>query len=93
MREFTPDRPDFTESPITVDAGHLQLEMSFVDFTRNIISGARTDVTVFGSFNLKLGLLNNMDLEFVLDPTLSSASKRRARGIPRFAASAMRLSA
>jgi Putative MetA-pathway of phenol degradation len=68
MREFTPDRPDFTESPITVDAGHLQLEMSFVDFTRNITSGVRTDVTVLGSFNVKLGLLNNMDLEFVLDP-------------------------
>jgi Putative MetA-pathway of phenol degradation len=68
MREFTPDRPDFTESPITVDAGHVQIEMSFFDFTRNTTGGVRTDVTVVGSFNLKLGLLNNTDLEFVLDP-------------------------
>jgi Putative MetA-pathway of phenol degradation len=68
MREFTPDRPDFTESPITVDAGHLQVEMSFIDFTRNTTSGVRTDVTVLGSFNIKVGVLNNTDLEFVLDP-------------------------
>jgi hypothetical protein len=68
LREFTPDRPDFSESPITVDAGHFQLEFSFFNFTRNTDAGVRTDVTVLGSFNLKLGLLNNMDLEFVLDP-------------------------
>ena len=28
------DRPDATESPITVDAGAMQAEMSFVDVTR-----------------------------------------------------------
>src|SRR5258707_15821817 len=27
MRAFTTDRPDLTESPFTVDAGHFQLEM------------------------------------------------------------------
>ena len=29
MRELTPDRPDKTEGPFTVDAGHYQLEMDF----------------------------------------------------------------
>jgi hypothetical protein len=33
MRELSPDRPDKTESPHTVDAGHFQLEMDFVNFT------------------------------------------------------------
>ena len=33
MRELTPDRPDKTESPYTVDAGHFQLEMDFANFT------------------------------------------------------------
>ena len=68
MREFNPDRPDFTESPFTVDAGHFQLEMGFFSFTRNTAGGVRTDATVYGSFNAKLGVLNNMDIEFVLDP-------------------------
>src|SRR5512140_1526866 len=35
MRELTPDRPDKTESPYTVDAGHLQLEMDAATFTLN----------------------------------------------------------
>src|SRR5687767_13300570 len=29
-RELSPDRPDRTESPFTVDAGHVQVELSFV---------------------------------------------------------------
>ncbi len=33
MRELSPDRPDETESPYTVDAGHYQLEMDFANFT------------------------------------------------------------
>src|ERR1035437_10086184 len=42
MRELTPDRPDKTESPYTVDAGHYQLEMSFVEFTKSQSDGVRT---------------------------------------------------
>ena len=33
MREMSPDRPDKTDSPFTVDAGHFQLEMDFANFT------------------------------------------------------------
>src|SRR5271167_3863606 len=33
MREISPDRPDKTDSPFTVDAGHYQLEMDFVNYT------------------------------------------------------------
>ena len=29
LRPLTTDRPDITESAVTVDAGHLQLEMDF----------------------------------------------------------------
>ena len=29
LRELSPDRPDKTESPYTVDAGHFQLGMDF----------------------------------------------------------------
>ena len=29
MREMSPDRPDKTDSPFTVDAGHFQLEMDY----------------------------------------------------------------
>ncbi len=63
-RAMSADRPDFTESPITVDAGAVQLEMSFVDYAK---SGSSHTWTV-APVNLKIGLLNNVDIQFVYDP-------------------------
>jgi hypothetical protein len=68
MRELNTDRPDTTESPYTVDAGHFQIELSFVDFTHDKSGGVSTDTVVAAPFNLKAGLLNNVDIQFVLDP-------------------------
>ena len=62
MREMSTDRPDQTESPYTVDAGHLQIEMDLVSWTRN--RGA--DDFTFANTNLKIGLLNNVDLQLVV---------------------------
>lgn len=70
LREFTPDRPDKTESPFTVDAGHFQVEMDLVAFTYDRYNPARTDVRSesFGLFtaNLKLGLCNQADFELIV---------------------------
>lgn len=68
-RAMSTDRPDTTESPYTVDAGAVQLEMSFIDFASDDRgAGARTDTLAIAPFNLKIGLLNTVDLQFVLDP-------------------------
>jgi hypothetical protein len=71
MREFNTDRPDQTESPHTVDAGHFQLEMDFVSagFDRDRASGDDVKIEVFNvaPLNLKVGLLNNLDLQLMLD--------------------------
>jgi Putative MetA-pathway of phenol degradation len=67
MREMNTDRPDTTESPYTVDAGHYQVEMSFFDYNRNRADGERTETWTFGAMNLKAGLLNNVDLQVVFD--------------------------
>lgn len=63
LRPLSADRPDTTESPITVDAGHLQLEMSLLDYTRD----GDLETYVAGAMNLKLGLLENTDLQMVFD--------------------------
>jgi hypothetical protein len=63
-RPMSADRPDFTESPYTVDAGAVQLEMSFFDYAK---SGTDHTWTV-APINLKLGLLNDVDLQFVYHP-------------------------
>lgn len=64
MRELSTDRPDTTESPFTVDAGHVQVEMDAVSAERD--EGA-TEVGV-ATTNLKLGLTTFADLQLILEP-------------------------
>ena len=68
LREFSTDRPDVTESPHTVDAGHFQVEMSLLEYTHDDDGGAELDEFVVAPANLKVGLLNNVDLQIVLEP-------------------------
>ena len=63
MRELSADRPDVTESPITVDAGHIQIEASVFDWRRD----GRDDTFTLMSTNLKFGLTDDIDLQFVFD--------------------------
>ena len=67
MREMSTDRPDTTESPYTVDAGHVQLEMSFFDYERDFDRGTRTETWIAGQANLKFGLAPDVDLQLVVD--------------------------
>jgi hypothetical protein len=71
MRDLSPDRPDETESPYTVDAGHYQWEMDFANFTYDKSGGTTTKAWDVGDFNLKAGLLNNVDLQFMYDNYLN----------------------
>ncbi len=68
---MTTDRPDKTESPFTVDAGHFQLEMDLVTYTRdhNKEDGAdeRAESWAIAPVNLKVGLLNDLDLQAILE--------------------------
>jgi Putative MetA-pathway of phenol degradation len=71
MRDLSPDRPDATESPYTVDAGHYQLEMDFANYTYNQTDGTTTKAWDVGDFNFKIGLLNNVDFQMVYDNYLN----------------------
>jgi Putative MetA-pathway of phenol degradation len=70
MRELSPDRPDKTESPYTVDAGHFQLEMDFANYTEDNADGVRTEAWNVAPVNFKVGVLNNVDVQFILDDYL-----------------------
>jgi hypothetical protein len=74
MREMITDRPDTTESPYTVDAGHWQLEMSFFDYSIDRTKGIRTEAWGFGLVNLKAGLWNHADLQLIFDTHTSQKS-------------------
>jgi hypothetical protein len=65
MRELTPDRPDKTEGPFTVDAGHYQLEMDFANFTQDQSEGVRTRTWNVAPFNFKVGLSDRVDFHLI----------------------------
>ena len=67
-RPLAADRPDATESPITVDAGAAQVELSFAEYTYNATGGDTTNTFAVLPTNFKLGLTNNADLQFVFTP-------------------------
>ncbi len=70
LRELSTDRPDKTESPYTVDAGHFQIEADLVNFSFDSYNGDPTDPRIeswsFANMNIKAGLLNNVDLQLVV---------------------------
>lgn len=72
MREMSTDRPDKTESPYTVDAGHIQVETSILDYTndQHNSEGSQEEIEAVGIMdtNLKLGLTNNSDIQWVFTP-------------------------
>ncbi|MEM6675474.1 MAG: transporter [Planctomycetota bacterium] len=63
LRPLSADRPDTTESAITVDAGHYQFEVSLGDWARE----RREDVFIALQMNAKVGLTESIDLQLVFD--------------------------
>ena len=70
MRELSPDRPDKTESPYTLDAGHFSLEMDFANYTYTKSNGITSKAWNVAPFNFKCGLFNTIDIQFVFDDYL-----------------------
>lgn len=68
LRPLEADRPDATESPRTVDAGHFQIESSVLGYSRDKNDGVKWDAWVWGETNLKYGLNERMDLQLLIAP-------------------------
>src|SRR6266550_835814 len=85
MREMNTDRPDKTESPFSVDAGHFQIEADILNYTYDRYNSARTDTRVetvsIAPMNLKVGLRNDVDLQLVVDTYESVRTHDLATGM------------
>jgi hypothetical protein len=72
MRPMVLDRPDKTESPYTVDAGHVQVEMDLVTYAWDRGSGpnggSRPTELAVAPMNWKVGLVNHIDLQCLIRP-------------------------
>ena len=77
MRPTRTDRPDKTESPYTVDAGHFQLEMDVLTYTRDRQHGERLERWQVAPITLKVGLLNNVDLQLLLETHIDELTANR----------------
>jgi hypothetical protein len=62
MREFSIDRPDVTESPQTVDAGHFQFEGDLVKWTKESGGDASRTISVLNGL-YKMGLSHSWDVQ------------------------------
>lgn len=70
MREMSTDRPDATESPFTVDAGHVQFETTQFGYTKSRPdqSSVVTQSYEFATTNIRVGLTNNTEVNFIWQP-------------------------
>jgi hypothetical protein len=64
--EMETDRPNITETPHTVDAGHFQYEADLVKHSRELTEETRQRRWLINQANLKMGLLKNTDLQVII---------------------------
>lgn len=80
MREMTTDRPDVTESPFTVDAGHVQYETDLIRNVRERSEQAETNTWLINQFSFKIGLLPSTAIEFGFETYGKQAEKSLVSG-------------
>lgn len=77
LRELNTDRPDATESPFTVDAGHWQVEMDLVSHTSNRLDGIRTRTWDVAPFNLRYGVGPSLEAGLFFAPYTRTSTQPR----------------
>ena len=70
LRDLTTDRPDITETPFTVDAGHVQIESTLFGYARSgrDAEGAIVETYEIAVTNVRIGLTSNLEAGFVWQP-------------------------
>lgn len=63
MREMETDRPDVTESPYTVDAGHFQVETDIVRLIKEKTETQQTNTLLINQINLKIGITKSTAIQ------------------------------
>ena len=79
-REMATDRPDKTESAYSVDAGHFQIETDLLSYTHDQSKHETANSLAIAATNLKIGVLNNVDLQIVVESYNIQRTKDRDTG-------------
>lgn len=75
VRPMTTDRPDTTESPISVARGRFQIEASLAEYAFARDGTERTHSPALLPVNLKYGLTDDIDVQLVLSPYERSVTR------------------
>ncbi|HEY1505140.1 MAG TPA: transporter, partial [Stellaceae bacterium] len=71
LRDMDTDRPNVTNTPHTIDAGHVQIETGLYDWTRfhDRTHGGDTvtDAVTLGHINARLGVTNDLEVNATID--------------------------
>lgn len=80
LRELAPDRPDKTDGPYTVDAGHFQWEMDFANYTTTDNDGLKLNAWNVAPFKFRVGLLDNVEFQVSYDSYLNIFTRNDLTG-------------
>ena len=80
MRDMETDRPDKTESAYTLDAGHYQIEMDILSYTYDRADHETVKSLSIAPINMKVGVLNNVDLQIIVESYNIERTKDRIAG-------------
>lgn len=84
LRPLSTDRPDKTESPLTVDAGHFQVEMDLFRYEHDRTRAEGTEFTReewgVGPVLVKLGVWHHLDVHLGVEPYQVVREVERANG-------------
>lgn len=84
MRAMVTDRPNQTEGPFTVDAGHFQFEMDLwnrtIDRSRDGGLDLRAIDTAYAPVNFRIGLTDSTDLHIIFEPYRETLTRNVATG-------------
>lgn len=75
MREMETDRPDFTESPFTVDAGHFQYEADLLRFKTQKQEDSKQGTMLFHQANLMMGITGSTTVQVVVETFVRQTDK------------------
>lgn len=81
LRDMDSDRPNKTDTPHTIDAGHMQVETGLVNFVRerDRSHGADilTEILGIGQINVRVGVTNNLELNAFVNAYVDQRVKDR----------------
>ena len=77
---FCPNRPSLGESGCTTEPGHVQLEVSAVDWTKDADTDGREDTVLVGDLQARFGLTRSAELQVAWTPYGHDRTRDQAPG-------------